>query len=237
MLLTPYASSSAGNLYEVFDGETRLLLECGLPLRALQAAPAPAAFGLRGLPAHARAQGPQPRRRGAAAARGGPLLHGRHGAGAGPLGGAHRALRKAHRASQRASTPAPRPRRGADRHRLPARQAFCHDARRGRARGLPPREPHHARAPALCHGHGLRARARARALRRSPSSATTALRSWRRAAFPAWCGSAPGARTWRWRRPAPTLRGWTCGTQSAFTFCTYPPCTATPPPLPPPCGR
>lgn len=38
MLLTPYASSSAGNLYEVFDGETRLLLECGLPLRALQAA-------------------------------------------------------------------------------------------------------------------------------------------------------------------------------------------------------
>lgn len=37
MLLTPYASSSAGNLYEVFDGETRILIECGLPLRRVQA--------------------------------------------------------------------------------------------------------------------------------------------------------------------------------------------------------
>lgn len=37
MLLTPYASSSAGNLYEVFDGETRILVECGLPLRRVQA--------------------------------------------------------------------------------------------------------------------------------------------------------------------------------------------------------
>jgi phosphoribosyl 1,2-cyclic phosphodiesterase len=36
MLLIPIASSSAGNAYEVWDGQTRLLLECGLPLRKLQ---------------------------------------------------------------------------------------------------------------------------------------------------------------------------------------------------------
>ncbi|MDR2513830.1 MAG: hypothetical protein LBD02_01315 [Christensenellaceae bacterium] len=35
MLLTPYASSSRGNLYEVSDGRTRLLVECGLPLKKI----------------------------------------------------------------------------------------------------------------------------------------------------------------------------------------------------------
>nr|DAP95561.1 MAG TPA: YycJ-like MBL-fold protein [Caudoviricetes sp.] len=37
MLLNPYASSSRGNLYAVDDGQTRILLECGLPLPKMQA--------------------------------------------------------------------------------------------------------------------------------------------------------------------------------------------------------
>lgn len=37
-MLTAYASSSAGNLYEVNDGKTRLLLECGLTYKRLAAA-------------------------------------------------------------------------------------------------------------------------------------------------------------------------------------------------------
>lgn len=38
MLLHPYASSSYGNLYEVSDGDTQVLVECGLPYKRLQAA-------------------------------------------------------------------------------------------------------------------------------------------------------------------------------------------------------
>lgn len=34
-MFVAYASSSAGNLYEVNDGQTRLLLECGLPYKRL----------------------------------------------------------------------------------------------------------------------------------------------------------------------------------------------------------
>ncbi len=36
-MLTSYASSSAGNLYAVSDGETKILLECGLPFKRLSA--------------------------------------------------------------------------------------------------------------------------------------------------------------------------------------------------------
>ena len=36
MIFTPLASSSAGNAYIVDDGETRILLECGIPFRKLQ---------------------------------------------------------------------------------------------------------------------------------------------------------------------------------------------------------
>lgn len=36
MLLTPFASSSAGNLYQVYDGHTRILLECGLSIGRMQ---------------------------------------------------------------------------------------------------------------------------------------------------------------------------------------------------------
>lgn len=36
MLLTPFASSSRGNLYQVYDGTTRILLECGLPIHKMQ---------------------------------------------------------------------------------------------------------------------------------------------------------------------------------------------------------
>ena len=34
--LIPYASGSTGNLYEVTDGKTRILLECGLPVTEIQ---------------------------------------------------------------------------------------------------------------------------------------------------------------------------------------------------------
>ncbi|MCD8368279.1 MAG: MBL fold metallo-hydrolase [Clostridiales bacterium] len=36
MIFTPLASSSAGNAYLVTDGESRILLECGIPFRRLQ---------------------------------------------------------------------------------------------------------------------------------------------------------------------------------------------------------
>lgn len=36
MLLTPYASGSSGNAYDICDGHTRLLLECGLSFKRLQ---------------------------------------------------------------------------------------------------------------------------------------------------------------------------------------------------------
>jgi len=32
----PYASGSTGNLYEVTDGKTRILIECGLPVKEIQ---------------------------------------------------------------------------------------------------------------------------------------------------------------------------------------------------------
>lgn len=38
MIFTPIASSSAGNAYLVDDGESRLLLECGIPVKRLQTA-------------------------------------------------------------------------------------------------------------------------------------------------------------------------------------------------------
>ena len=38
MLLTAYASGSDGNAFDVCDGATRLLLECGLPFKKLQSA-------------------------------------------------------------------------------------------------------------------------------------------------------------------------------------------------------
>lgn len=38
MIFTSYASSSDGNLYEVSDGRTRLLLECGITFKRLQEA-------------------------------------------------------------------------------------------------------------------------------------------------------------------------------------------------------
>ncbi len=37
-MIKVYASSSKGNVFEVFDGTTRILLECGLPFKQLQAA-------------------------------------------------------------------------------------------------------------------------------------------------------------------------------------------------------
>ena len=37
MMLTSYASSSAGNLYAVSDGQTKILLECGEPYKRLSA--------------------------------------------------------------------------------------------------------------------------------------------------------------------------------------------------------
>lgn len=36
MLLTPFASSSRGNLYQVDDGATRILLECGLTMNRIR---------------------------------------------------------------------------------------------------------------------------------------------------------------------------------------------------------
>ena len=43
---TPYASGSAGNLYSVHDGETKVLIEAGLPIRRMREA---LGFGVSGL--------------------------------------------------------------------------------------------------------------------------------------------------------------------------------------------
>lgn len=49
MMLTAYASGSTGNAFDVCDGHTRLLLECGLPFKRLQALAGHALTGVSGV--------------------------------------------------------------------------------------------------------------------------------------------------------------------------------------------
>ena len=166
---------SAGNLYEVFDGETRLLLECGLTrLRALQAAlPRPLSAYAACLLTHEH----KDHSRAAAAL----LLRGVDlccTAGTARALGFSEGAPRLHlvRAGAQVSLGSLRVKFFATTHDAAEPVGFLLESRITRERLLFATDTAYVR------------RARCRALRRSPSSATTALRSWRRAAFPAWCG-------------------------------------------------